>query len=176
MPIEQRVIGGGQKIGGGKIGGSPAKEEPAAEEPKKKSKKLLIIIAALVIVVGGAAAYFFLLKPGGSGEPAAEPEPEPGEVLTVEPISLNLADGHYLRLGFAMQMTADAAAGEGEGEGGIDTSKAIDTAIELYSGRTVAEVSGTDSRVALKDQFLAQLNDGYHDTVLEVNFTNYVTQ
>lgn len=175
MPIEQRVIGGGQKIGGGKIGGTPAKEEPAAEEPKKKSKKLLIIIAALVIVIGGAAAYFFLLKPGG-GEPAAEPEPEPGEVLTVEPISLNLADGHYLRLGFAMQLTADAAAGEGEGEGGIDTSKAIDTAIELYSGRTVAEVSGTDSRVALKDQFLAQLNEGYHDTVMEVNFTNYVTQ
>ncbi|MBM7331509.1 flagellar basal body-associated FliL family protein, partial [Agrobacterium sp. S2] len=115
----------------------------------------------------------FLLKPGGSGEPAADPAPEPGEVLTVEPISLNLADGHYLRLGFAMQMTADAAA---EGHGELDTSKAIDTAIELYSGRTVAEVSGADSRVALKDQFLDQLNAGYHDTVMEVNFTNYVTQ
>ncbi|GIG24081.1 flagellar basal body-associated FliL family protein [Cellulomonas denverensis] len=173
MPIEQRVIGGGQKIGGGKIGGTPAKEEPAPEAPTKKSRKLLVIVLALVLVIGGAAAYFLVLKPGGSDEPAAEPEPEPGEILTVEPISLNLADGHYLRLGFAVQLSADAAA---DGHGELDSSKAVDTAIELFSGRSVADISGADSRAALKDEFLALLNEAYHDDVLEVNYTNYVTQ
>ncbi|MEV7972398.1 flagellar basal body-associated FliL family protein [Cellulomonas sp. NPDC089187] len=172
MPIEQRVIGGGQKIGGGKIGGAPATEQPAEETPKKKSKKLLLIIVALVVVIGAAAAYFLVLKPGG-GEAAAEPEPEPGEILTVEPISLNLADGHYLRLGFAVQMSADAAA---DGHGELDSSKAVDTAIALFSGKSVGEVSGGDSRIALKDEFLALLNEAYHDDVLEVNYTNYVTQ
>lgn len=173
MPIEQRVIGGGQKIGGGKIGASPAKEEPAPEAPPKKSKKMLLIIVALVLVIGGAAAYFLVLKPGGSAEPAAEPEPEPGEVLTVEAISLNLADGHYLRLGFALQMTADA---EADGHGELDTSKAVDIAIALYSGRTVEDISSGETRSQLKDEFLTQLNEAYHDDVMEVNFTNYVTQ
>jgi len=171
MPIEQRVIGGGQKIGGGKIGGTSAKEEPVAEPPKKKSTKLLMIVLALVVVIGGAAAYFFVLKPSGSAEPAAEPTAEPGDVVSVDAISLNLADGHYLRFGFSLQMTADSA-----GHGDVDTSTAVDTAIELFSGRTVAEISDPESRQSLKDEFLTQLEEAYHGDVMGVNYTNYVTQ
>ncbi|WP_263121172.1 flagellar basal body-associated FliL family protein [Cellulomonas sp. RIT-PI-Y] len=171
MPIEQRVIGGGQKIGGGKIGGTPAKEEPAAEEPKKKSKKLLILILAAVVVIGGAAAYFLVLKPSG-GEAAAEPEPThvAGAVATVDAISVNLADGHYLRLGFALQLTEEV------GEEAPDTSKAVDIAIELYSGQTMAQVSDPTSRDALKTEFLHQLEAAYPDEVMDVYLTNYVTQ
>jgi flagellar FliL protein len=173
MPIEQRVVGGGQKIGGGKIGGgAAAKEAPAPEpEPAKKSKKkLVLVIGAVVLVLAGAAAYVLLGMGGGEAE-AAEPAPEPGAVVAVEPISLNLAQGHYLRLGFSLQMTLEAG-----GHGEPDPGKAVDAAIALFSGRTVAEVSDPATRETLKGEFLHELEELYHGEVMDVYLTNYVTQ
>jgi flagellar FliL protein len=173
MPIEQRVIGGGQKIGGGKIGGgATAKEAPAPEpEPEKKGKKkLFLILGAVVLVLAGAAAYVVLGMGGGDAE-AVEPEPEPGAVVAVEPISLNLASGHYLRLGFSLQMTLEAA-----GHGDPDPGKAVDAAIALFSGRTVAEISDPATRETLKGEFLHELEELYHGEVMDVYLTNYVTQ
>lgn len=173
MPVEQRVVSG-QKIGGGKPGGSiGAREtpEPAPEPPvKKRSKKLLLVVAAAV-VLAAAAAWFFLLRGGDAG--AAEPVHEPGEVLAIEPISLNLAEGHYLRFGMTLQLTAHAGGG---GHGTVDGSKAVDIAIDLYSGRPLAEVSGTEGRVALKAELLHRLEEAYHGEVMDVYLTNYVTQ
>ncbi len=173
MPVEQRVVSG-QKIGGGKPGGSiGAREtpEPAPEPPvKKRSRKLLLVVAAAV-VLAAAAAWFFLLR-GGDAE-AAEPVHEPGEVLAIEPISLNLAEGHYLRFGMTLQLTADAG---GSGHGTVDGSKAVDIAIALYSGRPLAEVSGAEGRVALKAELLHRLEEAYHGEVMDVYLTNYVTQ
>ena len=110
MPIEQRVVSG-SKIGGNtKIGGGararrarPRPTAPKAKKPKKSKKKLLIIVLVAVLALGGGGAYLFLGK--GGGEPAAAPAPEKGAVLTIDPVSLNLAEGHYLRLGLALQLT-----------------------------------------------------------------------
>ncbi|WP_282946641.1 flagellar basal body-associated FliL family protein [Cellulomonas endometrii] len=175
MPIEQRVIGGqSQKIGGGaKIGGS--KDAPAPEPepaPKKgKKKKLLLVIGAVVLVLGGAAAYFLLGKSGGAEAAAEEePAPEPGAVVAVEPISLNLAQGHYLRLGFELQLIADV------GEEAPEPGKAVDAAIALFSGRTIAEVSDPAVREQLKTEFLHELEELYEGEVMDVYLTNYVTQ
>jgi flagellar protein FliL len=174
MPIEQRVIGGGQKIGAKGSGAIGAKESPAAEaeKPAKKSKKgLLIIIVAVVLVAAGAAAYFFLgQKSDTAAEPVAEPEPVAGEVLSVEAFSLNLANGHYLRLGFDLQLTEDV------GEHTPDTGKAVDAAIALFSGRTVEEISDATQREALKQELLTQLEELYEGEVMDVYLTNYVTQ
>jgi flagellar FliL protein len=120
-------------------------------------------------VAAGAAAYLLLGR--GSGEPAAEPEPEPGAVVAVEPVSLNLADGHYLRLGFELQFTVEAA-----GHGDPETGPAVDAAIALFSGRSVSEVSDPAQREALKAEFKTQLDELYHGEVYDVFLTNYVTQ
>lgn len=170
MPIEQRVISG-PKIGA-KIGGNAsAAPAPAPEpEPKKRrapSKQLLIIGAVVVVLAAAAAAWFLFFQ--GDGAPVEEPAPEAGEVVQVEPISLNLADGHYLRLGLALQLTADAHESP-------DPARALDLAIELFSGRTVAEISDPTSRAALKDQLAHQLVEAYEGEVMDVYLTNYVTQ
>src|SRR4051794_2783328 len=113
MPIEQRVvsgskIGGANKIGGGANASREADAEgPQAKKPKKPKKKLMITVLAAVLAVGGGGGYFFL---GSKGEPAAEPPPEKGAVLPIEPVSLNLTEGHYLRLGLGLQLTKDAGA------------------------------------------------------------------
>lgn len=171
MPIEQRVISGpkiGAKIGGGS---SAAPTPPPAEETKKRgpSKKVLILVIGVVVLLGAAAAAYFLVFAKDGGAEPVEPAPEPGAVLTVDPISLNLADGHYLRLGLALQLTA-------ESEEAPDPSKALDAAIALFSGRSIAEVSDPAVREQLTDELAHHLEELYEGEVMDVYLTNYVTQ
>ena len=85
-------------------------------------------MVSVVLLLAGAAAYWFLLRPDGEAPP-----PEPGEVVTLEPIQVSLAGGHYLKVGIALQLTADAAEAEG--------SKALDATIPQFSGRPLAQLT-----------------------------------
>jgi flagellar protein FliL len=138
-------------------------DRPAEAEapPAKKGKKKLVVIA-LVLVVGAAAGWWFFLKPSGPTEPV------PGEVMTLEPIQVNLADGHYLRLGLALQLSADAHEADG--------SKALDAAIDLFSGADQAGLVKAGQRQELKHKLEEKLHEDYHGDVLEVYFTEFVTQ
>lgn len=134
--------------------------EGGAEKPKSK-KKLLIIAVALVVVAG--AGYWFFLKPSGG-----KAEPVPGEVVALDAIQINLEQGHYLRVGVALQLV--------EGAHEVDGSKALDATIELFSGRTVEEVGAPKERKHLKEELSTELEHLYHGEVLEVYFTDFVTQ
>jgi flagellar protein FliL len=171
---EQHVVAPGKP----KIGSRPksVKEPSTPAEGKSKGKrkgkgksKKPIVIAVLVVVVLGAGYWFFLRPSGGSDAVAVEPAPEPGEVLVVEPISLNLADGHYLRIGLGLQLTADVAEAP-------DTARALDLVVSSFSGRTVSEVISTEGREALRAELLADLTEAYEGEVMGVYFTDYVTQ
>ncbi|MEJ5889895.1 flagellar basal body-associated FliL family protein [Pseudokineococcus marinus] len=146
---------------------APADAE--AEAPKKKKLPLLIGgVVALVAV--GAGAWFFVLAPGDA-EAAAEPEPEPekGEVVPLEPVSINLANGSYLRLGLALQQTVEAAEA-------VDGSEALDLAIKTFSGRTTEELAKPEVRDQLKAELLGEVEEAYPDEVMEIYFTEFVTQ
>jgi flagellar protein FliL len=134
------------------------------EEPKKKGKKKLIAIV-LVLVVAGAAAYFLVLAPKGKADEA----PKPGAVLALDSQQINLAAGHYLRVGIALQLT-DKAAEE------VDGSKALDAAIDTFSGLTVEQVTKAGGRTALKKKLLTEIEHRYEDEVMDVYFTEFVTQ
>lgn len=138
----------------------PASEEAAP--PAGKSKKKLLIVGLLVVVLGGAG-YWFFLKP--SGEPK---EPEPGEVVTLEPIQLNLAGGRYLKIGIALQLTAEAAEAEG--------SKALDATIAKFSGLPLSELNDPKQRQELKKELEEELIEQYHGEVMGVYFVDFVTQ
>lgn len=170
--VEKRVIASSvraQRPGGGGVapGADPGKD--ATKKKKKPKKKLLIIVVALVLVVSGAA-YYLLVMSKASGAAAAPPAPIPGSVAKVTSVSLNLASGHYLRLGLGLQLTSTADAKT------FDTSKAVDLAISLYSERTVDEVTVATSRDTLKAQLLAEIEKAYPEEVMGLYFTDYVTQ
>lgn len=171
MPTEQLVVATGKpKIGSRPTPSpTPTEVEEAPEKKKRKGKRLVLILLVLVLV--GGAGYWFVLKPSGAG-PAAEAveaPPEPGAVVVIEPISLNLADGHYLRLGLGLQLTAEVAEEP-------DTARALDCAVSLFSGRPVAEVASTEGREALRGELIALLDEAYDGEVMDVYFTDYVTQ
>ena len=119
-------------------------KETPAETPKKKSKKMLIIIVAAVVLLGGggAAAYFLFLK--SSGEKKVE-APVKGAVVTLEDaLTINLADAHYLKVGFTLQLT------EAAGEEAPDIAEAIDIAIDQYTGMEQAELETEKGREKAK--------------------------
>ncbi|CAA9401223.1 flagellar basal body-associated protein FliL [uncultured Nocardioides sp.] len=139
-----------------------AADAPEAEGGKKGGRKKLVLVLVALLVVGGAAWFF--LKPAGP-----PPEPVAGEVLTLDPIQLNLEGGHYLRLGMALQFTADV-------HEGADGSKALDAAIDLFSGREMTEINTGKQRQELKKDLLHHLEEVYHHEVMDVYFTEFVTQ
>ena len=147
-----------------------AKKKPAPKADGEEAaggggkKKLIVIVVGLLVV--GAAAYFFVLKPDSGGK---KEKPVAGEVVALEPRQLNLEGGHYLKLGLALQGTDSVAHG-------IDGSKALDAAIELFSGRSVEELSDHEEVHHLKKELKKELDHLYHGDVMDVYFTDFVTQ
>lgn len=148
----------------------PAPTTGEAEEPEKAKgggkKKLiivLVIVLVLVLVLGGAGWYFFLRPSGGK-----EPPPTPGLVIALEPVQINLTEGHYLRIGIALQLI--------EGVAEADGSKALDAVIDIFSGRPTGELNRSEGRQKLKKELTHVLEEAYEGEVMGVYFTEFVTQ
>jgi flagellar FliL protein len=146
------------------------KTKPEGEETEAKGgkKKLLVIVAVLLVAVG-AGAYFFLFS--GSGDAKAAP-PEKGAVVSLDPIAVNLAGGGYLKIGIALQLTADA------GEESPDGAEALDLVISTYSQANPTDV--ITARDALKEAVEKKIVDAYKEDgteiVMGIYLTQYVTQ
>ncbi len=138
-----------------------------AKDAPKKSKLKLIIIAVVVVALVGGGGWFFLLK--GDGKPKAAPAPEKGIVLPVDPININLTGGHYLKLGFALQLTKKVKESP-------DPSEALSLAIDQFSGARMDDLSkATDRREALEKLNKAVVK-AYPDEVMDVYATTFVMQ
>ena len=138
-------------------------ETAAADAPVKKSKKKLIIIAVAVLALAGGG-WFMFLKPKGP-----PPPPAPGAVIKLDPITLNLKKGHFLKVGLALQATTTAhEAPEG--------SKALDLAISTFSDKDPAELSSNEAREKIKEELTKQVEKAYEHDVMGVYFTEFVMQ
>ncbi|GAB7049780.1 flagellar basal body-associated FliL family protein [Catenuloplanes indicus] len=149
-----------------------AKDEKAAEgdAPKKGGKKkLLIIIIAAVLLLGGGGGGAFMLLSGGSSEEEAAPAPEPGAIVALDPVTINLAAGHYLKVGIALQATATATEEP-------DGSKALNLAIDQYTNVKVAELETAEGRAKLKEALTEKIKEAYEDEVMAIYYTTFVTQ
>ncbi|WP_062305275.1 flagellar basal body-associated FliL family protein [Demequina subtropica] len=178
MSTETRVMAPKPKIGmRPPTSALPPQPEPEPEKPAGKGKRLPSLIIGLLLVVGAAAAYWFLAGPGAAsdaehaeGDAAAAVEHvDLGDVQVLEPISLNLSGGHYLRIGLGLQLPADA-------HGEVDSAKALDAAIGLFSGRSQTDLADAAVREELKAELAHTLEELYEGEVVGVYYTDFVTQ
>jgi flagellar FliL protein len=132
------------------------------EASKKKGKLVMIIIIVLVLVLGGVGYLKFIKK----GPP---PAPVPGAVVALDPITINLAGGHFLKLGLALQATAKVKEGP-------DGSKALDLAVNELSNRSIAELSSNKNRNKIKEDLKEKVVKAYDDEVMDIYFTQFVMQ
>jgi flagellar FliL protein len=144
--------------------------EEAAVTGGGKKKKLLIALPLLVAMVAG---WFFLLGPGSGGAAEKPKKPEPGAVLQLQPITMNLADGRLLKLGLALQLPLEPAAG---GHGEVSGSMALDEAIAYLGEQTYEQLAAPGARQAAKKELSHRVEKRYHHEVLEVYFTEFVMQ
>ena len=137
--------------------------EPNGKKGKKSKKKLIIVFVVLLVVVG--AAYHFLLakKPAKPGAPVA------GVVVAMDDTTLNLADGHFLKIKFALQTIKGAPAD-------LDTSKAQDLLISEFTDQTVAALSTEAGREKLKQDLLTKIEKAYPKQIMGGYFTEFVMQ
>lgn len=142
------------------------KDTVATEAPKKSKKKLIIIVLAAVLLAGGGAGAYLALF---SGKAEAKEAPKAGAVVPLEAITVNLADGHYLKMAFALQATADV-------EEDPDGSKALDLAIHQYTDMKVAELSDVKGRDKAKHELLEKIEKAYEEEVMDIYFTQFVVQ
>ena len=142
----------------------PATEAAAPAKGGGRKKMMIIAVVALVAV---AAAYMLVLKP--KDKPGAPPKPTPGAVVKLDPITINLAAGHFLKLGLSLQASADA------GED-VPGAKALDAAIDMFSGRTVDSLAKRDGREKAKEALVKEVSDRYEHKVYDIYFTDFVMQ
>jgi flagellar FliL protein len=144
-----------------------AKEKPAeGAEPKKGKGKLIIIIVVVVLLLGGGGAGGYFYFAGGEEE---TPAPEPGVVVALDPITINLADGHFLKISIALQATAEAHEEP-------DGSKALDLMISQFSNKSVAEFSSNEAREEAKKKLKEAVEKAYEGEVMDLYFTEFVMQ
>lgn len=169
---------------------APQKEAaPPPPPPEKDAKKRGPLVPAIIVAVALLGAAFMLKGGGGGGTPAAttaapsattaEGAPaeggahgDPSHVVSLDSITLNLADGRFLKLGLALQLDEGV---EVEDIGGFG-ARALDTTIDLMGHYTYAELSKEGARTEAKEKLSEAVAKAYEGAVITVYFTEFVMQ
>jgi flagellar FliL protein len=136
--------------------------EPPARAKKGRRKKVILAVVAALVVGGGAYKF---LAPKHAGPPTG------GDVVALDATTLNLAGGHYLKIGISVQLVKGKAAAAD-----FPTGHAAELTIDEFSNRTVASLSSNAARQRLQDDLLAKLKAAYPGEVYDVFLTQFVTQ
>lgn len=148
------------------------KDKATEEAPKKGSKKKLIMILAIVVVAlgGGGAGGYFMFAPKKA---AAKEVLVAGVVVPLDAVTINLADGHYLKLKMTLQATDKAAEAP-------DGSKALDAAISLFSNLDSKELLTNNGREKYKNELKEKVVKAYtvkkEKEIMDVYYTTFVIQ
>jgi flagellar FliL protein len=147
-------------------------------------KKLMIVLA--VALVGALGSYKFVL----AGEPEAKPSKIHGDVYVLgKDFLVNLADGHYAKLGVAIVVEHGAAAPAGggghgaaapkppEGYGPLPQEAAVrDIVTDTLTDVEERELTVRAGREELKERILKRVKQGTDVPIHEVLFTDVSVQ
>jgi len=141
------------------------KAAKAGDEAKGGGKKkiLLIVVVLLLAVVG------FVVKTKVMAKPAGPVKPVPGATIAAPAMYINLADGHFLKLGLGLQATASAPKDVG-------SAQAQQDAIFLFQGKKVEELMDTKKLEAIRAELVKQVTEQSEGELYDVYFTDFVMQ
>lgn len=150
---------------------APAPATAQIEEPGGKSRLRLLVAVVLVLALAGGGAWWFLFR-GSDEAAAAEKAPASGPVVDLEPMTLVLADGRYLKLGLSLEVTEDAA----HAEEGVNGAKARDAAIDILGAKTYQQMLAVKTRKAAVRTLDQEIRERYDGDVIAVYLTEFVMQ
>lgn len=165
-------------------------EPPPAPAPAKTALNPRVVAAGGAVVL--ALLYVFVLKPGPNRPaplpataPAALPPesvertdagevPHDGPVMTLDSVTVNLADGRFLRIGVALQL--EKAGGGDDVEPASYGARAIDSLISVMSRSRSDDLRADVGLVAVKEELAETIVARYGGEVLGVYLTDFVMQ
>jgi len=163
-----------------------AKKEKSENADKGKGglkDKLLPVVLLLVGIIVGAKVLG-----GGSttivqaAEPVATTVAEAAApVVTLDPITLNLSDGHILKVGLAFKLNPDPTKAAAHGTAAKDDptkghAKALDVAIRILGSGTYDELITPDGRNRVQGELGTALKEGTEGSVTGVYFWQFIVQ
>lgn len=164
-----------------------AQAEGDGEGKKKGGKGKIIVIVACV----GLGAGGYVLGGGGAADPVVSAdattttllqkpgctttstEEGPVKVVDLPSMSINLADGHYLRISVSLGLCDDVVVLEGEP---LPTAPAKDIVVETLSGQSMEELGTNAGRMAVKEKLNEEIVAAYPGVVYEVFLIEFVMQ
>jgi flagellar FliL protein len=163
---------------------APEGEAPAAPTASRRGALLPAIVIAVALLIAA-----FMLKGGGGGgsdtPAAANPATsataaadgasdagDPAEVVALDAITLNLADGRFLKLGLALQLAPGTEVSDADSFG----ARALDQTIDLLGTYTYKDLSVKGARAKAKEKLSKAVSEAYDGKVLSVYFTEFVMQ
>src|SRR3954462_7502099 len=126
-----------------------------AEAPGKKHRNNLI--PAIVVAGGLLGAAYFMSQGGGKASaapatagatPSTRVKESNGKVDKINSVTINLADGHYVKLGLALQLKEGIKATEFDPQ----SARALDPAISTLGDHTMAQLAAPHGREAVKEE------------------------
>lgn len=160
-------------------------DDSGTDAPKKAKSNL---IPAIIIAIGLVAGA----KVMGGGGKATSANPSPitssttttvpeGEKIKLEPITLNVSDGRFLKVGITLQLRHDPKGGGAHAEASKEDpakawAKALDLTIEVLGGRTYEELVTPTGREHAKELLVERLEKAFHGEIETVYFTEFVMQ
>jgi flagellar protein FliL len=154
------------------------------KEKKGKSNLVPAIVVAIGLIGGG--------KMMGGGNTAAAVDPastttttlEPGPVVALEPMTMNIEGGSILKVGLALQLHnsgEESGGGGGHGAPAEETddphkgyARVLDIAIEVFGKRAYADLVGSEGREAAKHELVEHLHEAYPEEIEDVYLTEFV--
>src|SRR4051812_10017436 len=149
--------------------------------PKKGRSNMIPAVVVAAGLLGGG--YFMSGGGGAKAEPAgaavagasattSTTEGVNGEVVKLDPITMNLADGRFVKLGLGLQLK------EGVPAEGFETkaAKALDLAISTFGDVTAPALAAPGGREATKDALNKKIAAAYGGKITDIYFTEFVVQ
>jgi flagellar FliL protein len=163
------------------------KKDGAADGGDAKAKKgkgnlVPAVVIAVGLILGGKMMGGGGTTAAASSEPTTTTTAAPGPVVALEPMTMNIEGGSILKVGMALQLHADAAEGAAGGHGAAPAeddphkgyARVLDIAIEVFGGRTYADLVGSEGREAAKHELVERLREVYHEEIEDVYLTEFV--
>jgi flagellar FliL protein len=155
--------------------GAPEGEKAEkADKPKGKGN----LVPAVVLAVGLLGGGYFMSQGGGKAASAAEAPTTStialGEVVKLDPVTLNLADGHFLKVTMALQLGKGGVAAELTKSG--RAARAANIALTVLQHKTLAELTPPAARQEAQDEISTKVHEAFGEEVVSVYWLEFVMQ
>ncbi|HEV7687383.1 MAG TPA: flagellar basal body-associated FliL family protein [Acidimicrobiia bacterium] len=159
-----------------------AKKKTADGDEAKSGKGKTVAMGAVMAIglLGGLKGF---VLSGGKAAAATgvstTSTTKPGPIVTLDPITVNIAGDRFLKIGLGLQLSGKLAGQPAPKDSNDPTkgfARALDLTIETFGGHTYDSLVTPAGRTVAKEELIKKLEAAYPEEVEGVYFTDFVMQ